>query len=126
MNRFGIQRPLSKKKCFLILSLLPLYFIVVGLFMQPVDQIFHGIVEIIREPDFLITDYFVIGGVGAAFINAGVLTLICIGIMYALDMNFDGHTRYIYLPDVWFLPVRKKSVKHLDDSGGCVLIRKVS
>ena len=109
MNRFGIQRPLSKKKCFLILSLLPLYFIVVGLFMQPVDQIFHGIVEIIREPDFLITDYFVIGGVGAAFINAGVLTLIC-----------------IYLPDVWFLPVRKKSVKHLDDSGGCVLIRKVS
>ena len=92
MNRFGIQRPLSKKKCFLILSLLPLYFIVVGLFMQPVDQIFHGIVEIIREPDFLITDYFVIGGVGAAFINAGVLTLICIGIMYALDMNFDGHT----------------------------------
>ena len=92
MNRFGIQRPLSKKKCFLILSLLPLYFIVVGLFMQPVDQIFHGIVEIIREPDFLITDYFVIGGVSAAFINAGVLTLICIGIMYALDMNFDGHT----------------------------------
>ena len=47
MNRFGIQRPLSKKKCFLILSLLPLYFIVVGLFMQPVDQIFRGIVEII-------------------------------------------------------------------------------
>lgn len=92
MNRFGIQRPLSKNKCFLILSLLPVYFIVAGLFMQSIDGIFHGIVEIIREPDFLITDYFVIGGVGAAFINAGVLTLICIGIMYALDMNFDGHT----------------------------------
>lgn len=76
----------------MILSLLPAYFIVAGLFMQPVDEIFHGIVKIIREPDFLITDYFVIGGVGASFINAGVLTLICIGIMYALDMNFDGHT----------------------------------
>lgn len=92
MNRFGLQRPLSKKKCFLILSLLPVYFIVTGLFMQPVDEILQGIVQIIREPDFLITDYFVIGGVGAAFVNAGVLTLICIGIMYALDMNFDGHT----------------------------------
>ena len=92
MERFGLQRPLSKNKCFLILSLLPVYFIIAGLFMQPVDEIFHGIVEIIREPDFLITDYFVIGGVGAAFINAGVLTLLCIGIMYALDMNFDGHT----------------------------------
>ena len=64
MERFGIQRPLSKNKCFLILSLLPVYFIIAGLFMQPVDEIFHGIVEIIREPDFLITDYFVIGGVG--------------------------------------------------------------
>lgn len=92
MERFGIQRPLSKNKCFLILSLLPVYFIVAGLVMQPVDEIFRGIVEIIREPDFLITDYFVIGGVGASFVNAGVLTLICIGIMYALDMNFDGHT----------------------------------
>ncbi len=92
MNRFGIQRPLSKNKCFLILALLPIYFIIAGLFMQPVDEIFYGIVEIIREPDFLITDYFVIGGVGAAFINAGVLTLICIGIMYVLDMKFDGHT----------------------------------
>lgn len=92
MNRFGLQRPLSKKKCFLILSLLPVYFIVTGLFMQPLDEILQGIVQIIREPDFLITDYFVIGGVGAAFVNAGVLTLICIGIMYALDMNFDGHT----------------------------------
>ncbi len=92
MERFGIQRPLSKNKCFLILSLLPVYFITAGLVMQPVDEIFRGIVEIIREPDFLITDYFVIGGVGASFVNAGVLTLICIGIMYALDMNFDGHT----------------------------------
>ena len=92
MERFGIQRPLSKNKCFLILSLLPVYFIAVGLAIQPVDEIFRGIVEIIREPDFLITDYFVIGGVGASFVNAGVLTLICIGIMYALDMNFDGHT----------------------------------
>lgn len=92
MERFGLQRPLSKKKCFLILSLLPVYFIVTGLFMQPLDEILQGIVQIIREPDFLITDYFVIGGVGAAFVNAGVLTLICIGIMYALDMNFDGHT----------------------------------
>lgn len=92
MERFGIQRPLSKNKCFLILSLLPAYFIAAGLFMQPLDEIFRGIVEIIREPDFLITDYFVIGGVGASFVNAGVLTLICIGIMYALDMNFDGHT----------------------------------
>lgn len=77
---------------FLLLSLVPLYFIVVGFFLQPVDEIWRGIVSIVREPDFLITDYFVIGGVGASFINAGVLTLMSIGIVYFLGMELDGHT----------------------------------
>ena len=51
MNRFGLQRPLSKKKCFLILSLLPVYFIVTGLFMQPLDEILQGIVKIKLDPE---------------------------------------------------------------------------
>ncbi|MEG2349884.1 MAG: DUF1576 domain-containing protein, partial [Hungatella sp.] len=50
------------------------------------------LVRIIREPDFLITDYFVIGGIGAALINAGILTLVSIAIVYFLGMDMDGHT----------------------------------
>ncbi len=87
-----IQRPLSRNISFLLLALVPAYFIVAGFFIQPIGEIWRGIVNIVREPDFLITDYFVIGGVGAAFINAGVLTLLCIGIVYALGMEMDGHT----------------------------------
>lgn len=60
--------------------------------LQPAAEVFRGIVEIVREPDFLITDYFVIGGIGGAFVNAGLLTLLCIGLVYYLGLEFDGHT----------------------------------
>lgn len=77
---------------FLLLTLIPLYFIAAAFILQPVGKIIPGLIAIIQEPDFLITDYFVIGGAQAAFINAGVLTLISIGIVYFLGMEFDGHT----------------------------------
>ncbi len=86
------ERTLSKKAQFGLLSLIPLYFMVAGLLAQPIDEIGAGIVRIISEPDFLITDYFVIGGIGAAFINAGILALISIWMAYALKMDLSGHT----------------------------------
>lgn len=74
------------------MSLVPVYFIAAGFMLQPAAEVFRGIVEIVREPDFLITDYFVIGGMGGAFVNAGLLTLLCIGLVYYLGLEFDGHT----------------------------------
>ena len=87
-----IHRPLSRREKFLILALVPVYFIVAGFLLQPVAEIGPGLLTIIREPDFLITDYFATGGVGAAFVNAGILTLASIGLVYALNMEMDGHT----------------------------------
>lgn len=87
-----LQRPLSRTQKFLLLALVPIYFIVAGFFLQPASEIIPGIMTIIREPDFLITDYFIIGGIGAALINAGVLTLISLAILYFLGMDVDGHT----------------------------------
>lgn len=87
-----LQRPLSRTQKFLLLALVPIYFILAGFFLQPVGEILPGVMTIIREPDFLITDYFVIGGIGAAFVNAGILTLMSIGIVYFLGMDVDGHT----------------------------------
>lgn len=83
---------LSRRGKFLLLSTIPLYFMVCGLLLQPVNEIWPGIVTLIREPDFLITDYFVVGGVGAAFLNAGMLTLLSIALIYFLGMEMDGHT----------------------------------
>lgn len=92
MEHFHEMKSLTRKQKFCLLSLIPAYFIVIGLVVQPLQEIVPGIVNIIREPDFLITDYFVVGGVGAALINAGVLTLMSIGIIYFMGMDMDGHT----------------------------------
>ncbi len=83
---------LTRRQRFLLLSAVPLYFILAGLLLQPPGEILAGIREIFRQPDFLITDYLVVGGIGAAFINAGCLTLMSIAIVYFLDMDMTGHT----------------------------------
>lgn len=92
LEHFHELKSLTRKQKFFLLSLLPVYFMVIGLFLQPIQEIGPGIVHLIKEPDFLITDYFVVGGVGAALINAGALTLMSIGIIYFMGMDMDGHT----------------------------------
>ena len=62
-----MKQKLSLGQSYLLLALFPAYFMIVGLFMQPPSEILSGLRSIIREPDFLITDYFVIGGIGARF-----------------------------------------------------------
>ena len=87
-----MKQKLSLGQSYLLLALFPAYFMIVGLFMQPPSEIFSGLRSIIREPDFLITDYFVIGGIGAAFLNAGLITLVLLFVLYLLRMEIDGHT----------------------------------
>ena len=84
--------PITRLQKFRLLSLIPLYFMIVGLFLQPITEILPGLWTLIKEPDFLITDYFLVGGIGTSFINAGLLTLLCIWTIYFLDMEMDGHT----------------------------------
>ncbi len=86
------KRTMSRDQKFLLLSLIPIYFIATAFIFYEPGELIQGVLTIIYEPDFLITDYFVIGGVGGAFLNAGVLTLISILMVYFLDMEVDGHT----------------------------------
>ena len=82
----------SRRTRFLLLSLIPIYFIIAGLFFQPLHEIFPGLIRLIKEPDYLITDYFVTGGIGATFLNAGLLSLMSLWLVYFLKMKIDGHT----------------------------------
>ena len=86
------SHPITRLQKFRLLSLIPLYFMIVGLFLQPITEILPGLWTLIKEPDFLITDYFLVGGIGTSFINAGLLMLLCIWTIYFLDMEMDGHT----------------------------------
>ena len=87
-----IKKSLTRKQKFCLLALIPVYFIAAGMLLQPLSEIVPGIGRMIIEPDFLITDYFLVGGIGAALINAGILTLASIAIVYFLGMEMDGHT----------------------------------
>ena len=51
---------------------MPLYFMAAGFLLQPLSGIGAGLIRIMEEPDFLITDYVVIGGIGAATALGGV------------------------------------------------------
>ena len=75
---------------YLLMCCVPLYFMLISLTQQPPGEILKGVENIIREPDILISDYFVVGGVGAAFFNAGCLAIISLGILCFTKSDFDG------------------------------------
>ena len=92
---FKEARSLRRKEKFIVLSLIPLYFILIGLFLQPINEIIPGIIRIVREPDVLITDYFAVGGIGAALINAGLTTLFSFWKEHCQHLGYYGRCCFI-------------------------------
>ena len=58
------------------LYLVSFIFILFGLLVDPLNQVWDGFLAILTSPSNLITDYFEVGGIGATFVNAGLLMLI--------------------------------------------------
>lgn len=54
------------------------------------ENIFKGFIEIITSPAGLITDFLGVGGIGAGFINAIILLLFNIFLIYFLEMEING------------------------------------
>ena len=92
LEHFHEMNTMTRRTKFLLLSLMPWYFIIIGLVVQPLPEILPGLLRIMVEPDLLITDYFAVGGIGAATINAGLITLICLAMVYFMGMEMSGHT----------------------------------
>jgi hypothetical protein len=65
----------------LIVSSYAAAFIVFGFLVDTPDEILRGMIEIITTRDALLTDYFGVAGIGAACVNAGLLTL-CSSLVY--------------------------------------------
>jgi len=76
-KRAGVELPSQLLSNRLILGIIASYglaFIVFGFLMSSPGEILNGLIEIITTRDALITDYIGVGGIGAAFVNAGLLT----------------------------------------------------
>lgn len=74
----------------LIITMYAVSLLLFGFLVDSPQEIFKGIYKILIEPDTLITDYIGVGGMGAAFVNSGLLTLIFIYILYRLRIKFNG------------------------------------
>lgn len=77
---------------FIIITMFALSLVIFGFLVDTPKTIFEGIYNILTQPDTLITDYIGVGGMGAAFVNSGLLTLIFIYMLYRLKINFNGAT----------------------------------
>jgi hypothetical protein len=81
---------ISKNTKYIIISLYALSLIIFGLFLDSPQNILIGLKQIIIEPDLLITDYIGVGGLGAAFVNSGLITLLFILFLYRLKLELYG------------------------------------
>ena len=89
-NKFKEEKQITNELKYKLLNFYGMAFILFGFCVQRPKEIIKGLYEIIRQPEGLITDYIIIGGIGATFVNAGLLTLISIGIIRSLKINITG------------------------------------
>lgn len=80
----------QKKEIELIVLLYILVVLLIGLSMQPFTDLIEGLKAIFIAPGTLITDYMVIGGVGPALVNAGIVGLIGYIILVLNKVSFRG------------------------------------
>lgn len=81
---------LTEHALLLLLSILPFSFLILAFIFDTPDNIFIGIYNIIISPDVLLTDYLEVGGLGAALLNASLISFINIFIIYKLNMRITG------------------------------------
>ena len=86
------DRPWSEKDKRIIILLIAISLIIFGFVVDTPRNILKGIYHIIIHPDSLITDYLVIGSIGAAFVNSGLLTLFFIYLLWKHHVLFNGAT----------------------------------
>ncbi len=66
--------------------------IIFGLTQDSPLEIILGLQSILSNPDTLVSDYFGIGGIGASFVNSGLLTLMFLYMLYRMKHRAHGVT----------------------------------
>lgn len=67
-----------------------LFLITLGFILDSPKEIIEGFYQIITQSDALITDYLAIAGIGATFINSGLIMLITQLIMRKIKLKING------------------------------------
>jgi hypothetical protein len=65
--------------------------IILGFVVTPISDVLNGLSTIFTSPGILITDYAALANLGAALVNAGLMTLIAIAIPWLISAKFTGY-----------------------------------
>jgi hypothetical protein len=77
---------------YIILGSIFISFILFGFSVDSPEKIYNGLKNIILQSDILISDYIQIGGIGAAFVNSGLLGLMSILLLVYVNIKPNGST----------------------------------
>jgi len=66
------------------------------------NNLIPGFIKISTSPSQFTMDYFVLGGLGSAFLNCGAVGLVCCGLLYFTRAKFTGLTVAAYWLNVGF------------------------
>lgn len=90
-----VERELHKEDKLKMLFVFPLMFLIFGIFIELMVEndlysIFDGLKNILISPTILITDFLVIGGIGASFINSAIIGFANLYILKKYEMRING------------------------------------
>jgi hypothetical protein len=85
-----VPLPCSNQRLLLIVALFPLAFVLIGFSLDSPQAIAQGLWAIVSSRDTLITDYMGLGGIGAALVQAGLLTLLAIACYHFAGAAIGG------------------------------------
>lgn len=92
----------KNKEIFGIMLLYSLFFVAQGFALSPNAQLFDGLHTIITSPAQLTVDYFALGGVGATFLNAGLVGFACMLVLWLSGMEMNSLSLMAFFLTVGF------------------------
>lgn len=86
------KKPFKLNMTYYVLIAFSLIQIIFGLTQDTPKEIILGLQSILSNPDTLVSDYFGVGGIGASFVNSGLLTLMFLFMLYKMKHRAHGVT----------------------------------
>lgn len=84
------NRPKDHRNNYLLIGAFGVSLIVFGFMLESSMGILSGIYRIITSSDVLIADYFGVGGIGATFVNSGLLYLSSLLLLFRMRIPLSG------------------------------------
>ena len=82
---------LNKRRITAFVLVFCMVLFVIGFLVNSPDEILQGEWQIITSPSILITDYIALANLGAALVNAGIVTLMGLGLAWLINARFNGY-----------------------------------